>query len=67
MHGDEGMADGDQGQISEKEQNKQRAGQRRKTEMTAGEKRQKRIKHRIFLFSLSNLNRETATGEAGDE
>lgn len=65
MHRDEGlMADGDQGQILEKEKNKQRAGQRRKTKMTAGEKGQKRIKHRIFL---SILNRETATGEAEDE
>lgn len=67
MHHDEGlMADGDQGQIFEEEKNKQRAGQRRKTKLTAGEKGQKRIKHRNFFF-LSILNRETATGEAEDD
>lgn len=49
------MADGDQGRIFEEEKNKQRAGQRRKTELTAGEKGQKRIKHRNFFFFFVNF------------
>lgn len=43
------------------EQRKQRAGQRRKTKMTGGEKGQKRIKHRIFfvIFNRSSSHRNS--------
>lgn len=59
MHHDEGIiGDGDQGQIGEWNGEKQRAGQRRKTKMTGGEKRQRRIRHSIsVIFKWSNSHR----------
>lgn len=43
------------------EQRKQRAGQKRKTKMTGGEKGQKRMKHSIFfvIFKCSNSHRNS--------